>query len=167
MTIAEVAKLTGKSEQSVRRAIKSGKLQSTMVGGRYKINEDDITDSLRDSQPAVTDSRDDSQSGSQMVVIESKLLKARILELENDKEGLQHQLTEKDKQIESLQTQLQDTSQRHDTVVMQIAKMLEYERQPFWRRWLRHKALPAPGNVMEMEPGTEEEATLGKDSHIS
>jgi excisionase family DNA binding protein len=49
MTIAEVAKLIGKSEQSVRRSIKSGKLQSTLVDGRYEINEDDITDSLRDS----------------------------------------------------------------------------------------------------------------------
>jgi len=167
MTIAEVAKLIGKSEQSVRRSIKSGKLQSTLVNGRYEINKDDITDSLRDSQPIVTDSRDDSQSDSPVVVIENELLKARILELENDKEGLQHQLTEKDKQIESLQTQLQDTSQRHDTVVMQMAKMLEYERQPLWRRWFRHKALPAPGNVVEMEPSATEEATLEKDSHAS
>ncbi len=158
MTIAEVAKLIGKSEQSVRRSIKSGKLQSTLVNGRYEINKDDITDSLRDSQPIVTDSRDDSQSDSQVVVIENELLKARILELENDKEGLQHQLTEKDKQIENLQIQLQDASQRHDTVVMQMSRMLEYERQPFWRRWFKQKALPAPVDVMDMDPDTDEES---------
>ncbi len=68
-----------------------------------------------------------------------------------DKEQLQQQLTEKDRQIENLQTQLQEASHRHDTVVMQMSKMLEYERQPFWRRWLKQKALPPP--VMEdMEP---------------
>ena len=73
-------------------------------------------------------------------------------------------MTEKDKQIENLQTQLQDTSQRHDTVVMQIAKMLEYERQPFWRRWFKHKALPAPEDVMDMGQGNEETATPEENS---
>lgn len=76
-----------------------------------------------------------------------------------DKEQLQQQLTEKDKQLESLQIQLQEASQRHDTVVMQMSKMLEYERQPFWRRWFKQKALPARGDVMDMEPGTAEETT--------
>ena len=31
MTIADVAQITGKSEQSVRRAIKAGKLKATMI----------------------------------------------------------------------------------------------------------------------------------------
>ena len=150
MTIAEVAKLIGKSEQSVRRAIKSGKLQATMIDGRYEINEDDIPDSLRDSQPIVTDNQADTQSDSQAIVSENESLKARILELESDKKRLQQQ-------IENLQTQLSDASQRHDTVVMQMSRMLEYERQPFWRRWFKQKVLPAPGDVMDMEPGDGEE----------
>jgi len=75
-----------------------------------------------------------------------------------DKERLQQQLTEKDKQLESLQTQVQEASQRHDTVVMQMSKMLEYERLPFWRRWRKQKALPVPG-VMDMEADTEEAGT--------
>ena len=76
-------------------------------------------------------------------------------ELSQDKERLQQQLTEKDRQIENLQTQLQDASQRHDTVVMQMSKMLEYERMPFWRRWLRQKSLPKPvegGDIVDVAP---------------
>ncbi len=60
-------------------------------------------------------------------------------------------------QIENLQIQVQEASQRHDTVVMQMSRMLEYERQPFWRRWFKQKALQAPGDVMEMEPDTDKE----------
>jgi len=77
-------------------------------------------------------------------------------ELSQDKERLQQQLTEKDRQIENLQIQLQGASQRHDTVVMQMSKMLEYERMPFWRRWWKQKALPPPENIMDdVEPDTQ------------
>jgi len=71
--------------------------------------------------------------------------------LSADKESLQ-------RQIESLQIQLQEASQRHDTVVMQMSKMLEYEQQPFWRRWFKQKALPAPGDVVDMEADTDKES---------
>lgn len=71
---------------------------------------------------------------------------------------LKEQLQEKDKQIESLQQQLGEASQRHDTVVMQMTRLLEYHQQPFWRRLFSRKALPPPGDetIMDMEPGGDE-----------
>ena len=55
---------------------------------------------------------------------------------------------------EKLQEAIEDASHRHDTLLMQMTKMLEYERQPFWRKLFSRKALPPPadGNVVDMEP---------------
>lgn len=159
MTIAEVAKLIDKSEQSVRRAVKSGKLNAIMVKGKYKINEDDIPDSLRDTQPIVTDS----QGNSQALVTENEQLRQDIERRDNqiaelmeklhgaekqailtdgllaDKERLQQQLDTKDEQIRELQKALDQNQQ-----------LLAYAQLP-WYRKLRHKALPAPDGVMDME----------------
>jgi len=59
---------------------------------------------------------------------------------------LQKQLEEKDKQIENLQTQLEDSSQRSDTIVLQFTrqlenqhKLLEYHQEPWYRKWFRKK----------------------------
>ena len=83
---------------------------------------------------------------------------AVIAELKAQIEDLRGQIDKKDQQIENLQIQLQEASQCHDTVVMQMSKMLEYERQPFWRRWFKQKSLPPPGDVMDMEPDTDKES---------
>jgi len=133
MTIAEVARLIGKNEQTIRRAIKSGKLRATMVDGRYEVDERDIPDSLRDSQAIVTDSQGVSHTDSQALVSEIVQLKRRISELED-------RLKEKDRIIE-------EASQRHDTIVLQLTRqldqsqrLLEYHREPFWRRWFKWRS---------------------------
>ena len=67
--------------------------------------------------------------------------------LEEQAELLKEQIKQKDKQIENLQKHLDEASHRHDTVVMQMTKLLEYHQQPFWRKLFSRKALP--GNVDE------------------
>lgn len=74
-----------------------------------------------------------------------------IDQLKSENERLVQQLSEKDRQIESLQRQLEETqkdvaeaSHRHDTVVMQMTRLLEYHQQPFWRRLFGRKALSPP-----------------------
>ena len=129
----------------------------------------DLKDNLQKAEGAATSSANRidqltaEKTGVEKELRDAEKRAALVDGLMADKEQLQQQLTEKDRQIESLQTQLQDAGQRHDTVVMQMSKMLEYERQPFWRRWFTYKALPAPGDVMDMEPGTEEEAAPEED----
>jgi hypothetical protein len=63
-------------------------------------------------------------------------------QIRSENEHLRQQLTEKDKQIEGLQTQLQDTSERHDTIILQLTRqleqsqrLLEYHDEPWYRRW--------------------------------
>lgn len=117
----------------LRRRIDAGEFESRLEGKRRLVSiSDEVQVSSKTTQTALIDQ----------------------LRQENDR--LNQQLAEKDRQIEGLQNQLQDANQRHDTVVMQMSKMLEYERQPFWRRWFKQKALPAPENVMNMEAEDEE-----------
>ncbi len=136
VSLNEACEILGISLSTLRRRIDASEFESKLEGKKRLVSiSDEVQVSSKTTQVALIDQ----------------------LRQENDR--LNQQLAEKDKQIENLQIQLQDASQRHDTVVMQITKMLEYERQPFWRRWLKHKALPAPGDVMDMKPGTAEEAT--------
>jgi excisionase family DNA binding protein len=103
MTIAEVAKLTGKSEQSIRRAIKAGKLKATLIDGHYEINENDLSDyqgvSQSDSQTIDTDS--------QAIVREKDVL----IEL------LKQQLTEKDQQISQQQAIIMQLSRNQQLMI--------------------------------------------------
>jgi len=134
MTISEVAKAIGKSEQSVRRAIKSGKLKAIKVNGKYQIDESDINDSLKDSQKIVNDS--------QAIVTENEYLKKRVSELEAERERLQSQ-------VEKAGEAMAEASQRHDTIVLQLTvaldqsqKLLEYRSTPWYRRIFQRKQKP-------------------------
>ena len=131
MTIAEVAKLIDKSEQSVRRMIKAGKLKAAMVNGRYEIREGDIPDSLFDSKPIVTDS--------QALVEEISNLKGKI-------ETQEAIIKEKDEALEKARQDAAEASARHDTIVLQLTRqleqsqrLLEYHERPWWRRWFAKK----------------------------
>ncbi len=139
VSLNEACEILDISLSTLRRRIDAGEVESKLEDKKRLVSiSDEVQVSSKTTQAALTDQ----------------------LRQENDR--LNQQLAEKDRQIENLQNQLQDASQRHDTVVMQMSKMLEYERQPFWRRWFKQKALPAPGDVMDMEPSTEEEATPEK-----
>jgi hypothetical protein len=145
LTIADVARITGKSEQSVRRAIKARKLKATLVDGHYEIEEKDISewvdyrsDSQNNSQPIDTDS--------QAIVVENETLKRQIAELQRELElkqkrteelnqihteridDLKHQVEEKDQQINQQQA-----------IIMQLSRnqqlMLESTEQKAKRGW--------------------------------
>jgi len=142
------------SQSTLRRRIDKDEVESKMEDGRRLVL---VT---TDNQEVTTEELDTSADNRINKLTEEKILleqelrgaekKAALVDgLMTDKEQLQQQLTEKDRQIENLQIQLQDASQRHDTVVMQMSKMLEYERMPFWRRWRRQKAFPPPENIID------------------
>lgn len=133
VTVSEAATSLNVSDKTIRRRVKSGSLEGKLEGRRLLVKLDKELDTLTNS------------------VSKNEV----IADLRAQLEDFRGQIREKDRQIENLQVQLQDASQRHDTVVMQMSKMLEYERQPFWRRWVGRKALPAPGDVMDMETDKE------------
>ncbi len=136
-TVSEAATALNVSDKTIRRRVKQGKLEAKHEGRRLLVKLDKKLDTLTDSV-----SKDEV-----------------IADLRAQLEDFRGQIREKDRQIENLQIQLQDASQRHDTVVMQMSRMLEYERQPFWRRWFKQKSLPAPEDVMDMESDIEEAGT--------
>ena len=160
MTITEAATRIGKHNDTIRRAIQAGKLESTKVNGIWDISEEAL-DAYANAQGSAHATSGPAQPYA-TAYDEVMQLRMQNEDHKQQTEYLKKQIQEKDKQIESLQSQLQDASQRHDTVVMQMSKMLEYERQPFWRRWFTYKALPAPGDVMDMEPGDEGEPGQGE-----
>ena len=128
VSLNEACEILDISLSTLRRRINAGKVESRLEGKKRLVS---ISDENQ---------------------VSSKTTQATLIDqLRQENHRLNQQLAEKDRQIENLQTQLQDASQRHDTVVMQMSKMLEYERRPFWRRWFKQKALPAPENVVDME----------------
>jgi len=129
ITVKDAAKIRKCTEANIRYLITAGKLEATKDSGRWLIKAETLETEKAFSQP--------------FDVI--YLLKAQI-------EEKAQQLTEKDKQIEKLQEQLAEASHRHDTVVMQMTRLLEYHQQPFWRKLFSRKALPPPEQIMDMEP---------------
>lgn len=133
VSLNEACEIFGISLSTLRRRIDADEFESRLEGKKRLVSvSDEVQVSSTTTQAALIDQ----------------------LRQENDR--LNQQLAEKDRQIENLQIQLQDASQRHDTVIMQMSRMLEYERQPFWRRWLKQKVLPAPENIVDVEPSVEE-----------
>jgi predicted transcriptional regulator len=107
LTIADIAKLTGKSEQSIRRAIKAGKLKAMLIDGHYEINEKNLSDY-----------QGVSQSDSQAIVRE----KDALIEL------LRQQLSEKDQQLSQQQAIIMQLSRNQQL-------MLESKEQKARRSW--------------------------------
>ena len=137
MNVQEAAKRLNKSEPTIRRWIRRGKLEASMVDGVYDIPELEVYE-----QSMSVHITDDDQ-GSQIAV-----LRANAQSLEN-------QLNDKNERIDKLQEELkqareelheahrfaEEAGHRHDTVVMQMTKLLEYHQQPFWRKLFSRKAL--------------------------
>ena len=147
-TIAEAVGILGVSDRTIRRRIDKGELE-TKLEGKVRYIRIDMASSI---MPDGMSSRE------------------LINQLKSENERLAQQLLEKDRQIENLQKQLEKTqkdvaeaSHRHDTVVMQLTKIVEYQQQPFWRKLFQRKQLPPPAD--EAITGAEvvmEKETSGK-----
>jgi len=147
VSLNEAVGILGISLSTLRRRIEKGGIESKLENGRRLVR--------------VSDETHVSFNATQSAFVE---------QLRGENENLRQQIQEKDKQIEKLQEQLEKTnealaeaSHRHDTVVMQMTKLLEYQQQPFWRKLFFRKALPAPidKTIMDMETG-DEKKTNGK-----
>jgi len=134
VTVDEAAAILKISTSTVRRRVENEKIESKLEDGRRLVwVPDDTQMSSKDEQ--------------------------LIAELRIQNEHLRKQVEEKDKQIENLQKQLDEASHRHDTVVMQMTRIVEYQQQPFWRKLFQRKQLPPPvdENIMDAGTGGQEE----------
>ena len=143
-TIAEAVGILGVSDRTIRRRIDKGELETKLEGKARYIRIDSMSSTMPDDMSS----------------------RELVNQLKSENERLAQQLSEKDRQIESLQEQLKETqkdvaeaSHRHDTVVMQMTKIVEYQQQPFWRKLFQRKQLPPPVDetITDAETGRQEE----------
>jgi len=115
MTIQEACQRLGKSESTVRRMIRDGRLTSSKKDGIYDIAENSVNDLLNDKQPVVNDQL--SNELVKQLQDENRYLKERIEELESSRERADMISIQLTRQLEQSQ------------------RMLEARKEPFWRRW--------------------------------
>jgi len=122
MTIQEACQRLGKSESTVRRMIRDGRLTSSKKDGIYDIAENSINDQrlvvndqLNDQRPVVNDQL--SNELVKQLQDENRYLKERIEELESSRERADMISIQLTRQLEQSQ------------------RMLEARKEPFWRRW--------------------------------
>ena len=127
ITTKEAARILNTSVRNVVNRISQGKLKAKRDGKRWLVHE-----SL---EPASVGTVTESEGN-----------------LKEAFDELLKQIEQKDKQIDSLQRQLEaavEADERHDMIVMQLTKQLgdsqrliEYHESPWWRRWFGSRKKP-------------------------
>jgi excisionase family DNA binding protein len=140
MTIQEAAQCIGKSEATIRRWIKQGKLESTLTNGKYDIPEaalDAYTESTERLDNAYADEEADQ---------ETDQLHRQNEELLKQLSSQQERISKLEEQLENERTRYDGAAERHDMVVMQMTKqmgdqqkMLEQYQEPWYRKMFRRK----------------------------
>ena len=132
MNIQEVAQRLGKSELTIRRWIKSGKLTATMTNGKWDVSESVLNDMSNDLS-------DDISQTNQNIAIDKSHLLEEIKFIRKENEQLRQQIEEKDRVLE-------ESRQRQDTIIMQLTrqldnqlKLIEHKKVPWYRKLLKRK----------------------------
>ncbi len=160
MTIQEVAQCLGKSDATIRRWIKQGKLDSTLTDGKYDIPEsaiDTYTKSEEHLDTAYANKGTDQETD----------------HLRRQNEELLKQVSDQQARIEKLEEQLENerirydaASERHDLVVIQMTRQMDGQQQlllehkePWYRKvFRRRRPKDDMDNVMDMKPDTDKES---------
>ena len=121
LTVTDACQALGVSERTLRRRIEQDKMESKLEDGRRLI--------LVDSGGQKADT-----------IAENELLE----QLRSENEHLRGQVI-------SIQDELNQSRERSDTIILQLTKqleqsqrLLEYHREPFWRKWLRKRRAIEP-----------------------
>ena len=132
MTIQEVAKRLDKSEKTIRRWIKQGKLSAEIVDGKYAIDESALDVYLNEQDLSTQETQVSTQS-------EEGYLKEQLQWLKEQNEKLGEELAK-------AREEAAEASQRHDTIVLQMTRqleqsqrLLEHHQQPWYKRVLKRK----------------------------
>lgn len=109
MNLKEAAKWLGKSEYTVRRYVKQGKIEATLTDGKYDISEEAILDYM----DAYADGQDNYANG---------LLAHKEQEIRH----LRSQLEQMSNQMLKLQDELIESQRRSDTIIVQLTQQLNH-----------------------------------------
>lgn len=150
-TLAEACQTLGISQRTLYRRIDKREIESKIENNRRLVKV-----SLPDGKPVADNMAEMADSG-RLAELQAKneslerdieKRNSRIAELETDNQALRNQLIERDHQVAEL----------HRVVAVaqnQAQQLIERLQTPFWRRWFKRKALPASGDVVDMEQDQE------------
>lgn len=142
LTLTEVAARLSVSERTIRRRIEKGEISADKVDGKLVIPAESLTE-LTDFGTYVN--KDKALLIKELQEMLSSM-RRQMAALEAQLERKEAQLKEKDEHLRIKDEQIAEASHRHDTVVMQMTKLLEYHQQPFWRKLFSRKALISSAN---------------------
>lgn len=148
MSVKDAANFLNVTEKTVINRINRGELEGLQEGRFWKVRRE----SVEESAASLSVNIQKGSEGSEVI----QILKVQLQEKTNEANELR-------KQVEKLMEDLRDASQRHDTVVMQFTRIVEYQQQPFWRKLFQRKQLPPAVDeaIIDGETGVQEE-TNGK-----
>lgn len=140
-TVAEAARVLGVSARTVQRRIDKGEYESRKEQHNRMV--------------LIPNSDIDRDIDQDAVATLKQRIKELEAELEEVKKKHQEDVNYYRQRLDAKDEELAEASHRHDTVVMQMSRLLEYHQQPFWRRLFSRKALPPPADeaIMDMQPG--------------
>ncbi len=139
MTIREAAERIGKHNDTIRRAIQSGKLESTKVKGIWDISDTALAAYMK----RLGISGEAAATVQPYAKPDDEAMQLRMQELVQQIEELKSQLGQEREGVEEARKAAEETSQRHDTIVLQLTRqnqqLLEYHQEPWYRRWFRRR----------------------------
>jgi predicted RNase H-like nuclease (RuvC/YqgF family) len=137
MTVKEYAKQNQVSIETVRRRIRSGKLEAELVEGQYIIDNNKVaTPPQQDNNTSTIPPQQDNnnQNG-----LEVERLKAEIKNLKSKIDDQERIIKAKDKCIEVQDNALGFQTAENDELkftVQQLGDKLAYARRPVWRKFV-------------------------------
>ena len=148
VSVSEACILLSISKSTLYRRINEGNIESKREGKLTMC----LIDMPDESQYETSDTLNNSLHVVEQLRSENEHLRQQVTQL-------QERLDEKDEGLRRKDDQIAEASNRHDILLMQMTKMLEYERQPFWRKLFQRKQLPPPVDetIMDVEMGRREE----------
>ena len=136
MTIQEASQRLGKSEATIRRAIKAEKLVAEVVDGKYQITEESLSAYAKTEHLSMQNDQVPKHDQA-----EAKELKVELERLSSDNAALRQELKQTYEWLKKKDDEIEDSRQRQDTIIMQLTrqlgdaqKALEYHKAPWWRR---------------------------------
>ena len=102
-TVSEVASLLGVSTETIRRHIKSGKIEGKKEGNQYVVKLTNVSNSDQHNVTQMTDMKLlQFESNAKLLEERNQMLEQRLRDLEKDKGFLLSQILEKDQLINKL-----------------------------------------------------------------
>ena len=136
MTIQEAAQCLGKSEATIRRAIKAKKLESILIDGRYEITEEALSVYAKSEELSMQTDRVPTHNQ-----VDIEKLKAELERTSSENQRLRQEIKQAYDWLKEKDAQIEDSRERQDTIIMQLSrqlgdtqKALEMKNMSWWKK---------------------------------